>query len=108
MTNFFDPIQFKGYPACPHRCGGCQKFWHECTAPAELVREFASMVGLDWTALSGPDKELVFINFRKDYASLGLDTTDIPDQLFLCLPCMLDYMKSFNHLGEEEKRPKQG
>jgi hypothetical protein len=38
---------------------------------------------------------------RKDFISLGLDTTDVPARVELCLPCALEYMRTFNSLGSD-------
>ena len=103
MTDFFQPEKFKDHVASTEKCGGCLEAQHERSAPLYLQRELESMTGLDWNALSGPDGQLVTVPLRKDYRTLNLDTSGIPQKLPLCLPCIVEYMKTFNRLLQEKK-----
>lgn len=91
MIDYFDPNQFKGSSSNPLRCGGCKKRPQRCTVTRALRAEFTGMTGIDWVP-----GQLMGINLQKDYRSLGLDPDGVPLMVFFCLPCVVDYMKTFN------------
>lgn len=89
MKNLFDRTLYP-HPITPFECFGCGSDGDFC--PAELLSQFIAMTGHEWR------RPLVGYFLRKDFISLGLECSDVPARVELCLPCALEYMRTFNSL----------
>src|SRR5262249_37919185 len=72
-------------------CGSERDNWTR-----EQAANFTRICGLIW-----PRSQLVGYSLRKDRRSLGINSRDIPTRVELCLPCAVEYMKTFNLLLDE-------
>ena len=92
MRAFFDTKSYVESPLTDGKCGGCGSSSRECKPPAAARKRFKEMTGLVWPL------GLLFMNLplRKDFGSLGLDGSEVPESISLCAACSTAYMEEFN------------
>ena len=91
MRDFFDSKSYEDVVLPESECWGCGRPSWACKATATPKKRFRDMTGLDW-------QDWVMLNFplRKDFATLGLDNTNVPERIRLCADCAVPYMEEFN------------
>jgi hypothetical protein len=101
-TDFFNRERYLNRPQCPTECCGCGQPWDRCASSPELRRKFRGMTGLRW-----PEEPIIY-PLTKDFKTLGLDTSQVPARLSLCLGCAIEYMEAFNRLNAQRRRKHTG
>src|SRR5262249_1259383 len=99
-NKWFAKVTYERQPASTNRCPGCGKRWRSINNDAVLLKRFENMVGLEWPV----ESTSISLPLKRDFDPLGLDSTEIPERIPLCLGCTLDYMQQFNEELAEMKK----
>jgi hypothetical protein len=92
MRDFFDPKSYVASPLKDGECGGCGRTADDCLPTAAARKHIHDMIGLVWP----PDLAFMGLPLRRDFATLGLDQSTVPDSISLCADCCAAYMEDFN------------